>query len=128
MVRKKQLERSGAEAELLQQEQEVKNEDTKAGKAKKKKSTVKIINMSCVIFIFEDRQAADPKKIYRFREEVMNKVKTREETVTPATKEDHSTYLDSMLFWIVCKLHTNELKQGRLLNKTDGKTCREDGW
>ena len=128
MVRKKQLERSGAEAELLQQEQEVKNEDTKAGKATKKKSTVKIINMSCVIFIFEDRQAADPKKIYRFREEVMNKVKTREETVTPATKEDHSTYLDSMLFWIVCKLHTNELKQGRLLNKTDGKTCREDGW
>ena len=128
MVRKKQLERSGAEAELLQQEQEVKNEDTKAGKATKKKSTVKIINMSCVIFIFEDRQAADPKKIYRFREEVMNKVKTKEETVTPATKEDHSTYLDSMLFWIVCKLHTNELKQGRLLNKTDGKTCREDGW
>ena len=122
------MERSGAEAELLQQEQEVKNEDTKAGKATKKKSTVKIINMSCVIFIFEDRQAADPKKIYRFREEVMNKVKTKEETVTPATKEDHSTYLDSMLFWIVCKLHTNELKQGRLLNKTDGKTCREDGW
>jgi hypothetical protein len=52
MVRKKQLERSGAEAELLQQEQEVKNEDTKAGKATKKKSTVKIINMSCVMMIY----------------------------------------------------------------------------
>ena len=37
-------------------------------------------------------------------------------------------YLDRRLFWIVCQLHTNELKLRRLITKRDGKTSSKDGW
>ena len=37
-------------------------------------------------------------------------------------------YLDRKLFWLVCQLHTNELKLRRLIAKRDGKTSSKDGW
>ena len=37
-------------------------------------------------------------------------------------------YLEKRLFWIVCQLHTNELKLRRLITKRDGKTSSKDGW
>ena len=37
-------------------------------------------------------------------------------------------YLDRKLFWIVCQLHTNELKLRRLITQRDGKTSSKDGW
>ena len=37
-------------------------------------------------------------------------------------------YLDRRLFWIVCQLHTNELKLRRLITQRDGKTSSKDGW
>ena len=37
-------------------------------------------------------------------------------------------YLNRRLFWIVCQLHTNELKFRRLISKRDGKTNSKDGW
>ena len=37
-------------------------------------------------------------------------------------------YLDRRLFWIVCKLQTNELRLRRLITKINCKTSREDGW
>ena len=37
-------------------------------------------------------------------------------------------FLDRRLFWLVCQLHTNELKLRRLITKVDGKTSSKDGW
>jgi hypothetical protein len=37
-------------------------------------------------------------------------------------------HLERRLFWIVCQLHTNELKLRRLISKRDGKTSSKDGW
>ena len=37
-------------------------------------------------------------------------------------------YLGHRLFWIVCQLHTNELKLRRLIGETDGKTNSKDGF
>ena len=37
-------------------------------------------------------------------------------------------FLNRRLFWLVCQLHTNELKLRRLINITDGKTNSKDGF
>lgn len=37
-------------------------------------------------------------------------------------------YLYRRLLWIVCQLHTNELKLRRLITQRDGKTSSKDGW
>ena len=36
-------------------------------------------------------------------------------------------YLERRLFWIVCQLHTNELKLMRLISNRDGKSNSKDG-